>query len=244
MFHHSWPMSEDLWSLYHKVTFDGLNRLIIVNDGELNINVKQDIYSDWKEWALQRDHLKWLPAMRAVGGDPTVGGNFLGSTFFTINNWQIRISDSTVFNGNLFSDDFDSPFTALAGTKIARSQFSNLVDTVSAQVDTGDLISAGIATSGQIDTQTTTINNSINTQTTTIQNDLTSISGALPADVITQLNNTNYDGVPFGDIMDILLSMAQGRIREASAGVFEFYAQDNSTILYTLTKSGNQRTRS
>lgn len=262
-----WQMfGNDYWTLYHKVTFDGENRLIIINDGELNINVKQDIYSDWKEWALQRDHLKWLPAIRAVGGDPTVGGNFLGSTFFTINNWQIQISDSIVFDGNLFSDDFDSPFVALGNTKIARSKFSNLVDTVSAQVDTGDLILAGIATSGQIDDQTTTINNSIdtqtttinnsintqtttltntiNSQTTTIQNDLASISGALPADVITQLNNTNYDGVPFGDIMDILLSMAQGRIREASAGVFEFYAQDNSTILYTLTKSGNQRTRS
>lgn len=244
MFHHTLPMSQDLWTLYHKVTFDGENRLIIINDGELSIDVKVDIYSDWKEWALQRDHLKWLPAMRAVGGDPTVGGNFLGSTFFTINNWQIQISDSTVFDGNLFSDDFDTPFTALAGTKIARSQFSNLVDTVSAQVDAGDLISAGIATSGQIDTQTTTINNSINTQTTTIQNDLASISGALPADVITQLNNTNYDGVPFGDIMDILLSMAQGRINESSSGVFNFYAQDNSTILYTLTKSGSQRLRS
>jgi hypothetical protein len=50
--------------------------------------------------------------------------------------------------------------------------------------------------------------------------------------------------VPFGDIMDIILSMAQGKIIENGTGVFEFYAQDNSTILYTLTKSGNERNRS
>ena len=50
-----WQMfGNDYWTLYHKVTFDGENRLIIINDGELNINVKQDIYSDWKEWALSR----------------------------------------------------------------------------------------------------------------------------------------------------------------------------------------------
>lgn len=250
----------DLWTLYHKVTFDGDNKKIIVNDGELNIDVKVDLYSDWKEWALQRDNLKYLPAMRAVGGDPTVAGAFLGSTFFTINNWQIVLSDSTVFDGNLFSDDFDSPFITAEGAKVARSQFSNLVDAV--QISSDDLITAGIATTGTIDNQTTTLEtditnqtttltNTINTQTTTLQSDisgistdLTAVSGALPADVVTQLNDTNYDGVPFGDIMSIMLAMAQGRIVENGTGVFEFYAQDNSTILYTLTKSGNQRTRS
>jgi hypothetical protein len=253
MFHHSWPQSQDLWNLYHKVTFDGQNRLIIINDGELDIDVKIDLYSDWKEWALQRDNLKWYPAMRSVGGDATVGGNFLGSTFFTINDWRILISDNTIFDGNLFSDDFASPFLTAADTKIARQQFSNLVDSVS--IDTGDLITAGIATTTSINNQTTTLQtdttnqtttltNAINSQTTTLQNDLASISGALPADVISQLNSTNYDGVPFGDIMNILLSMAQGRIVENGTGVFEFYAQDNSTILYTLTKSGNERTRS
>ena len=255
-----WQMwGDDLWQLYHKVTFDGPNRLIIINDGELEIDVKVDIYSDWKEWALQRDYLKYLPACRAVGGDPTVGGNFLGSTFFTINNWRIQISDSTLFKGNLFSDDFTTPFIAVDDAKVARAEFSNLVDTVAAQVDTGDLISAGIVTSGDLTSQTTDINNytqtatdnqttaltnTINSQTTTIQNDLSAISGALPGEVITQLNSTTYDGVPYGDIMNIVLSMAQGRIVESATGVFEFYAQDNSTILYTLTKSGNERNRS
>jgi len=85
---------------------------------------------------------------------------------------------------------------------------------------------AGIVTTGDITTQTTTLQSS------------------LPTGVVAELNNTQYDGVPFGDIMAILLSMAQGRIVESASGVFEFYAQDNSAILYTLTKSGNERNRS
>lgn len=224
MFHHSWPANGDIWNLYHKVTFDGPNRCIIVNDGETLVNIQDDVYSSWKEWSKQRDYLKFLPACRTVGGDPTVEGNFLGATFFTINNWQIQISDNTDFVGNIFSDDFSSPFKTEANVKLAQAQVSNLIDKIS--INTDDLIAAGIATTGTISDQTTTIQNT------------------LPTGVVNELNNTTYDGVPFGDIMDILLSMAQGRIIENGTGVFEFYAQDNSTILYTLTKSGNERNRS
>ena len=34
-----------------KVTFDGPNKLILINHGEVSIDVKEDIYSGWKEWA-------------------------------------------------------------------------------------------------------------------------------------------------------------------------------------------------
>lgn len=214
----------DYWNLYHKVTFDGPNKCIIVNDGESLVNIQDDIYSSWKEWSLLRDYLKFEPALRTVGGDPTVEGNFLGATFFTINDWSILISESTNFVGNIFSDDFPTPFKTEDGVVLATSQVSNLIDKIS--IDTNDLILAGIATTGDITNQTTTIQNT------------------LPTGVVNELNNTEYDGVPFGDIMDILLSMAQGRILENGSGVFEFYAQDNSTILYTLTKSGNERNRS
>jgi hypothetical protein len=229
--HHSWPHNQDLWTLYHKVTFDGANSLIIINDNEPTINIKQDIYSDWKEWALKRDHLKFFPALRTVGGDPTVAGKFLGATFFTINDWQILIKESTDFTGNIFSDNFAKPFSTNEGIKLATSEVSNLIDIV--QISPGDLLSAGVASSGQI-----------TEQTTILQNDFTSLSGTLPTDVVNTLNSTTYDGIAFSGVMNILLSMAQGQITESSSGVFEFYAQDNSTILYTLTKSGNQRLRS
>ena len=58
------------WLLYHKVVFDGENRLIIVNPGAPLVSVKTDIYSSWKEWAKLRDNAKFLPAIRTTGGDP------------------------------------------------------------------------------------------------------------------------------------------------------------------------------
>ena len=62
--------------------------------------------------------------------------------------------------------------------------------------------------------------------------------------IVNQLNEQNYDGVSFEDVMVNLLGMVNGRIVESSTGVFDFYKQDNSTPLFTLTKSGNTRSRS
>ena len=33
-----------------KVTFDGPNKLILVNEGVLTLNAQDDIYFNWKEW--------------------------------------------------------------------------------------------------------------------------------------------------------------------------------------------------
>jgi hypothetical protein len=74
-------------------------------------------------------------------------------------------------------------------------------------------------------------------------NTLDALNNSIPSGVVTQLNNTTYDGVLYTDAIVTLLSMAQGRINESNSGVFEFYSQDNSTLLYTLTKSGNERLR-
>jgi hypothetical protein len=74
-------------------------------------------------------------------------------------------------------------------------------------------------------------------------NTLDALNNSIPSGVVTQLNNTTYDGVLYTDAITTLLSMAQGRINESNSGVFEFYSQDNNTLLYTLTKSGNERLR-
>lgn len=58
------------------------------------------------------------------------------------------------------------------------------------------------------------------------------------------LDDRTYDGIVYSEVLKKLLSMATGKIVESSPGVFDFYEQDNSTVLFTLTKSGSQRTRS
>lgn len=98
----------DYWNLYHKVTFDGVNRLILINDGETEIDVQVDIYSAWKEWASLETNLKYLKALDTVGGEPTVAGQRLDVTYFLINGWKIKPypgSYSLNIIGNIFDVD-------------------------------------------------------------------------------------------------------------------------------------------
>jgi len=125
----------ELWQLYHKVTFDGANKIIIINDGETDIDVEVDIYSAWKEWVLVDENAKFEQALRVVGGDPTVGGDSLGVTTFLINGWRIRPFEddhSLTMVGNLFEETGADPFVPTLGehTILVTRRVSNLVDKV------------------------------------------------------------------------------------------------------------------
>jgi len=63
--------------------------------------------------------------------------------------------------------------------------------------------------------------------------------------IVLELNQTLYDGKTYAELQEVMLAMAQGRIREnpPNSGQFEFYAQDNSTILYQLNKTATERQR-
>lgn len=73
-----------------KVTFDGPNKLILVNEGEISIDVQADVYSNWKEWSTQRDNTKFLQAISTLGGDPITSETFVGDTYFLENGWRIQ----------------------------------------------------------------------------------------------------------------------------------------------------------
>ena len=119
------------WQLYHKVVFDGVNKRILVNSNETIIDVKTDLYSSWKEWALLYDHTKFEPAVRVIGGDPVGGGLYAGDIYFLINGWQIEITHSVTFKGTLYHDDPISPFIILPGGGVT-SVVSNLAYAYSA----------------------------------------------------------------------------------------------------------------
>lgn len=67
-------------------------------------------------------------------------------------------------------------------------------------------------------------------------------------EIVATLDANLYDGKPFSDVIEDLISMSTGRIVEdpPDSGIFKFYAQDNTTVLYTLTKApgSNERIRS
>jgi hypothetical protein len=123
--------SYDLWVLFLKVTFDGENKLIIINDGVTDLDVETDVYSQWKNWALERDHLKWEGAMRSTGGDPLPGGDFLGGTFFLTNGWRILVTegvDNINVVGNIYTEEGDPVFQTEEGVQLVTSTVSNLID--------------------------------------------------------------------------------------------------------------------
>ena len=126
--------SYDLWQNYHKVTFDGPNKIIRVNEGVTELDIKVDVFSDWKEWVITRaDNAFWQPAIRSIGGDPTVAGQTAGDIYFLQNGWKLYIDLTKVkVTGTLFSDDFDSAYFDFNGVIQFPAQVSSLVSGISA----------------------------------------------------------------------------------------------------------------
>ena len=139
----------DYWLLYHKVTFDGVNKLILVNPGETELDVQIDIYSDWKEWMGIRDNSKYPLCISTVGGEPIGGGQSVGQTYFLENGWRIRSwegNHTLLTNGNLFTREAGQfPFISTLGNYsvnyiMARSQLVQAITVES--VSTGSNVNA------------------------------------------------------------------------------------------------------
>lgn len=116
------------------VTFNGSTKIITLNNGITNISAI-DIYSLWKEWVLESDNSKYLPAFRAIGGEETTPGVFLSSTYFLLNGWKIRPyegSHTLVVSGNIFADDGSDVFISTIGSYNVRINLntSNIVSTI------------------------------------------------------------------------------------------------------------------
>lgn len=106
-----------------KVTFDGNNKLIIVNNGETDLDAEQDIYSAWKRWMTENAVYgltsKYEQAFRTVGGDPITETQFVSPYFFLLNGWQLRPYEGNhllTVTGNLFVDGGGNPFTPTIGS--------------------------------------------------------------------------------------------------------------------------------
>ena len=142
----------DAWNLNQKVTFDGVNKLILVSNGILELDVKQDLYSDWKEWTQTLDNAKYEQAFTVIGGEPLPGNRFVGATFFLINGWKIRTwegNHTLTVNGNLFCEDGSPAFVpTIDGWTITVNSFqSTLVDGVLGLTDAQDTQLFAIPTS-------------------------------------------------------------------------------------------------
>lgn len=121
----SWLFFQEDWALGHDVTFDGANRRIYLSPNVTTFSVKDDFYSNWKEWMRLRDNTKYLPAFRTIGGDSVGGGQYAGDIYFLINGWQIVVNTTVKVNGILYHDDPLDPFIVQSGGGVT-STVSNL----------------------------------------------------------------------------------------------------------------------
>jgi hypothetical protein len=142
------------WKLYHKVTFDGDNRLILINYGETEIDVGTDIYSDWKEWLTIYDYAKYPPAISSIGGEPIGGGEFIGATYFLENGWRIKPwegSHNLSVVGNLYTrEEGQSAFVNTDGNW--KINITNKVSTIVRQIETQTTNTGSIPTAEEIAT--------------------------------------------------------------------------------------------
>lgn len=116
-----------------KVTFDGPTLTIYINPPETEIDVKVDLYSNWKEWVQVRDHAKYPQAFSAVGGDPITATLALGTTYFLENGWRLKpyVGDYVLtVDGNLFTrEEGANPVIPTTGVSVNFFR-SNLVDLI------------------------------------------------------------------------------------------------------------------
>ena len=120
-------------------TFDGPNKLIILTAGTVAVEV-DEMYSRWCDWLVLSDNIKYLPAIRFVGGDAISATKNLGITFFLINGWRVRPDEANHtlrVNGNLYTDPSGfSPFVPTVGAFNVTIELtvSSLVDSSLAQI--------------------------------------------------------------------------------------------------------------
>jgi hypothetical protein len=119
-----------------KVTFDGTYRIIYVNEGETELDVQIDLYSNWKEWVQVRDHAKYAQAFTAIGGQPISDIQSVGITYFLENGWRIQPWPGDyilTIDGNLYTREAgENPIIPVSGVSTALTR-SNLVDLIIAE---------------------------------------------------------------------------------------------------------------
>jgi hypothetical protein len=98
------------------ITFDAATKRIILDSAFADV---KDIYSRWKEWVQLSDNAKYLPAFRAIGGDPLGGALYVSLYTFLINGWRVRPMEADhtlVITGNISVDGGGDPVVPTIGS--------------------------------------------------------------------------------------------------------------------------------
>lgn len=99
------------------MTFDGINKLILLDSAALGL---PDLYSRWKDWAATGSNSRYAVAFKTVGGDIPAIPLYL----FLENGWRVKPMSAnhtlTVNDGVLEVTGGGDPFVDPAGSYIVR----------------------------------------------------------------------------------------------------------------------------
>ena len=198
-----------------KVTFDGDTKIIRVNDGVTNLDIRADVYSAWIRWIELADNAKYLFAMRFSGLDPIPTG-FTGGTFFMTNGWKLYYDPQvTAVNGILYSDNFNTPYFTYEGVNTFPATVSAL----------------GIQSSGNADS-------------TAIANAVWQNAGVVTAsDVATSVWSQAIEaGLSAEDVTRIMFSVLAGKVSGAGTGTERFrdVSDTKDRLVVTVDDDGNR----
>jgi hypothetical protein len=97
------------------VTFDGAALLIILESGVTEVDARDDLYTEWKNWQRANgpggsSNRQFPPAFRVTAGDPITGTLDSGGYFFIRNDlgWRVRPAEehaTILLTGNLVPED-------------------------------------------------------------------------------------------------------------------------------------------
>lgn len=190
-----------------KVTFDGPNKVITVDPGVTALDIRIDVYSDWKEWVQLGNNSVYPPAIRTVGGDTIdeFGGVFAGDLYFLINNWKLAVDvTETRISGILYSDDYESAYTNKSGIPIFPPVVSSIVNTIATGALSETQISGAVWNALQADY------NTVGTMGAA-QNDIEFIGKNIWVNTDLISNGNGMQGAPFNNITDAIdLAEAMG----------------------------------
>ena len=103
-----------------KVSFDGVNKLVVIHPGITDIDFQKDVFSSWKDWFLEDTNSRFEICLTTTGGEDTIilPTGEKGISYFLQNGWKIRPHEGNhrlSINGNVFSSDSSDPFVETLG---------------------------------------------------------------------------------------------------------------------------------
>ena len=107
------------------MTFDGLNKRIILDSISVSASEIWSRYMDWL--GADSNNAKWGLAMTQIGGDDLGGGLYVPIYVFLQNGWRVRPMESShhlTITGNLFVAEGGSPIVNTLGNFNVIAQFT------------------------------------------------------------------------------------------------------------------------